>query len=154
MKIKMSIGILTLCLFIFLFFVWPRHVNFDLKGIEFTQENKTSAENVSIKINGQINNKYFGVREFTGRIYCEAIDLNGEYFKLLFDKTNKSYLSIRKENGETFEYGEIFGNETMDQLVIVKGDSILVFPAKNRDIAEKTATKYFIDEYNYHFNGQ
>jgi hypothetical protein len=156
MKIKISISILILilCLFIFLFLVWPRYINLELKGIEFTQDNKTNAENISIKISGQINNKYFGIREFTGQIYCEAVNLKGEYFNLLFDKTNKSYLSITKENGESFDYGEIFGNETMDELVIVKGDNIFVFPAMNRDAAEKTAAKYFKNEYNYHFNGQ
>jgi len=152
MKIKIGISLLILGLIIFLFLIWPRQVNLDLKGIEFTQDDKINAENISIKINGHINNQYFGVREFTGRIYCEAINLNGEFFNLLFDKTNKSYLSITKENGESFEYGEIFGNETMDELVIVNGGNILVFPAKNRDVAEETATKYFIDEYNYHLS--
>ena len=154
MKIKIGISILILGLIVFLFLVWPRQVNYDLSGIEFTQDDKANTENVSIKINGQINNKYFGVRKFTGSVYCEAINLNGEHFYLLFDKTNKSYLFIRKENGESFDYGEIFSNKTMDELVIVKGDNILVFPAKNREVAEKTATKYFEDEYNYHFNGQ
>ncbi len=154
MKIKIGISTLILGLIVFLFLVWPRQVNLDLKGIEFTQDDKTNAESVSIIINGHINNRYFGVRKFTGRIYCEAIDLNGEVFNLLFDKTNKSYLSIRKENGESFDYGEIFGNETMDELVLVRGDNILVFPAKNRDAAEKTAIEYFKLEYNYHFNGQ
>jgi hypothetical protein len=48
------------------------------------------------------------VREFHGRIYCDAIGLNGEYFNLLFDETNKSYLSIMKENGDISDYGEIF----------------------------------------------
>lgn len=154
MKIKIGIIILILGLIVFLFLVWPRQVNLDLNGIEFTQDDKANTENVSIKINGHINNKYFGVRKFTGSIYCEAIELEGESLNLLFDKTNKSYLSIRKENGELFDYGEIFCNETMDELVIVKGDNILVFPAKNRDVAEKTATKYFMNEYNYYFNGQ
>lgn len=40
----------------------------------------------------------------------------------------------------------------MDELVIVKGDDILVFPSKNREVAEKIATKYFSIEYNNHFN--
>ena len=154
MRIKIGIGILILGMIILLFLVWPRRINLDLKGIEFTQDNKTKTENVSIKINGQINNKYFGDREFIGRIYCEAIDLNGESFNLLFDKTNKAYLSSTNENGDSLDYGEIFGNETMGELVIVKDDEILVFPAKNRDLAEATAMKFFKAEYEYHFNGQ
>ena len=145
MKLKLIIGVLFLCLIVFLFLLWPRQVNYDSEGIKYNQSDNSFTDNVSIKIDGQINKKYFGVREFQGRIYCDAIGLNGEYFNLLFDENNKSYLSIMKENGDTTEYGEIFSNKTMDELVVVKGDNILVFPAKNRDIAEATATKFFKD---------
>jgi|GEM_PF-3391855 len=154
MKLKLIIGVLFLCLIVFLFLLWPRQVNYNLEGIKYKQSDNSFADNVSIRIDGQINKKYFGVREFQGRIYCDAIGLNGKYFNLLFDETNKSYLSVMKENGDTTEYGEIFSNKTMDELVVVKGDNILVFPAKTRDIAEATATKFFKAEYKYHFNDQ
>jgi hypothetical protein len=154
MKLKLIIGVLFLCLIVFLFLLWPRQVNYDSEGIKYKQSDNSFAGNVSIKIDGQINKKYFGAREFQGRIYCDAIGLNGEYFNLLFDETNKSYLSVMKENGDTTEYGEIFSNKTMDELVVVKGDNILVFPAMTRDIAEATATKFFKAEYEYHFNDQ
>lgn len=42
----------------------------------------------------------------------------------------------------------------MEEIVITKDDTILVFPADNRSEAEAAAAKYFIEEYNYHFNGQ
>ncbi len=148
---RIIIGLIVLCLIVFLFLVWPRQVNFNMKGIEYTQLNKSTAENITIKINGQINNRFFGVRKFTGRIYCEALDLDGEYFNLLFDDSNKSYLSIIKESGETVNYGEIFSNKNMNELVIVSGDDILVFPSKNREIAEKISNKYFLIEYDNHF---
>lgn len=149
---KIIIGLLVLCLTVFLFLDWPRQVNLNLEGIEYTQLNKSTAENISIKINGQINNQFLGVRGFIGQIYCEAIDLNGEYFNLLFDDSNKSYLSIRKKSGEVINYGEIFANKNMNEIVIVRGDDILVFPSKNQKIAEKISNKYFLIEYNNHFN--
>lgn len=152
MKIKIGAIILILGLIAFLFLFWPRHIDIEIKGIEFTQEDKTNAEIISIKINGQINNQFWGESKFIGKIYCKKINLNGEVFNLSFNKTNKSYLSVRKENGESVDYGEIFSNKTMDELVIVKGDNVLVFPAKNRDAAEEIAKRYFKNEYNYFFN--
>lgn len=146
------IVLLALCLFVFLFLIWLRQVNLDLKGTEYIQLDESASDNVSIKIDGQINNKFFGAREFNGRIYCDAIDLNGEYFNLRFDDSNKSYLSTTKESGNVVNYGEIFTNKNMDELVIDKGDDILVFPSKNRKAAEEIANKYFSTEYNNHFN--
>lgn len=150
-KKKITISTLILCLIVFLFLIWPRQINLNLTGIEYTQNNKSEVNNVSIKIDGQINNKFWGVREFKGRITCMAIDLNGEYFNLLFEDSNKSYLSITNNRGETVNYGEIFANVNMDELVIVKGDNIFVFPANNLEVAEKIANKYFLFEYNNHF---
>ncbi|MEL7654466.1 MAG: hypothetical protein AAGU75_01010 [Bacillota bacterium] len=149
---KIIIGLFVLCLIVFLFLVWPRQVNLVLKGIEYIQLNTSVADSISIKIDGQINNKFLGKREFNGRIYCDAINLNGEYFNLIFDDSNKAYLSITQKSGEAINYGEIFANKNMDELVIVKGDDILVFPSKNREVAEKIANKYFSIEYNNHFN--
>lgn len=79
------------------------------------------------------------------------LSMNGEYFKLLFEDSNKSYLSITNNRGETVNYGEIFANVNMDELIIVKGDNAFVFPANNLEVAEKIANKYFSIEYNNHF---
>lgn len=65
--------------------------------MQYIQLNKSVADSISIKIDGQINNNFWGKREFNGRIYCDAINLNGEYFNLIFDDSNKAYLSITKK---------------------------------------------------------
>jgi hypothetical protein len=143
MKLKIIIGILFLGLIVYLFLALPRQVSLEMKGIAFSQTDPAYTEDVSIKIDGQINNLYFGARGFTGQIYCKAIGLDGEYFNLLFDDTNKSYLSVPQKTGKPIEYGEIFADEKMDELVIVKGDNIFVFPSENREAAKKTADEYF-----------
>ena len=146
MKFKITIGILSLGLIVYLFLALPRQVSLEMKGIAFSQDDPAYTTVVSIKIDGQINNRYFGARGFTGKIYCEAIGLDGEYFNILFDDTNKSYLSVPQKPGKTAEYGEIFAGKKMDELVIVKGDIIFVFPSANRESAEKTADEYFAKE--------
>lgn len=154
MKIKVILCILIFCLAVYLFLAWPRPVNLDLKGTAYSQSDPAYTENVSIKINGQINNQYFGARGFTGQIYCEAIGLNGEYLKLAFDETNKSYLSVVQKNKGVVDYGEIFASNKMDTLVIVQGEEICVFPSANRKDAKKVAEKYFSEEQRYHFGNK
>ena len=68
-----------------------------------------------------------------------------------FDESNKSYLSIIKEKGKTADYGEIFANKNMDEIVITQGNFIFVFPSENRKNAEALADKYFLEEYKNHF---
>jgi hypothetical protein len=151
MRIKTIVALLVFGLVAYLFLAWPRHVNFDLKGIQYTQTDKSIGDNVSVQIDGQIHNKFFGVYKFNGRIYCEAIDLNGEYFNLIFEDSNKSYLSIRNENEELISYGEIFADRNMKELVLVNGDDVLVFPSNTREEAEEIANRHFMNEYNNYF---
>lgn len=134
------------------YLIWPRQVNLGFNGIKYTQLDKSIVDNVTLKIEGQINNRYIGVRKFNGSIYCDEIELNGEHVSLVFDDSNKSYLSIANKSGDAANYGEIFTNKDMSELVIVQGDEILVFPSKNRVNAEKIANKYFSIEYKNHFN--
>lgn len=148
------IRILILCLIVYLFLAWPRPVNLALEGTAYSQSDPEYAENISIKIKGQINNRYFGTRGFTGEINCEAIGLDGEYLNLEFDETDKSYLSVREKNGEMSEYGEIFADRKMDKLVITKENKIYVFPSANRKDAKKIAEEYFSEEYRYHFGDE
>lgn len=96
--------------------------------IAYSQTDPAYTEDISIKIDGQINNLYLGTRGFTGQIYCTAVGLDGEYFNILFDDTNKSYLSILQRSGKAVNYGEIFADK------------------KIREAAEKTANKYFAGE--------
>ena len=150
-KKKIVISVLILCFAGYLFIAWPRQVNVELEGIEYTQLDESTSNKISIRIEGYVNNKYIGTRQFNGKIYCEAMDLNGASFNLLFDESNKSYLSIIKEKGKTADYGEIFANKDMNEIVIFQGDSFYVFPSESRKDAEALADKYFLVEYTNHF---
>lgn len=161
---KLNIAGVLVCLVIasiYLSITWPKPVQFEMKGIEYSQAEKDFCKTVKIKVEGTTKREMTVGRVFTGTIAVEGSDVSlpTDQMMLSFGKTDWTELTFRNLDGQFFDYGELFADPDMKSIVIVEpyggkpgdgrpegepGDNkILVFPARDRADAEKTAKAYF-----------
>ena len=165
-KLIYAVGIILFLAIVgmYVYLTWPHKIQQEMNGIEYSQEDKTLCQPVSVKIDGTMKQDLTGNRIFTGTIELLKTDLllPDQKLTLSFDKVDWSNLSFRDLEGKYFDYGEMFADEEMSKVVIVEPDtgqtagtskagSILAFPAEDRAEAETVTRSYFQQEKIYHF---
>jgi len=153
-----GIIIIAATLLVYSYITWPRHIQIELKGIEYSQEDKNYSKKILIQIDGTMKKKLNGNRTFIGNFTLDnsTLAFADEKFILSFDVTNSASLSVSYGEGLN-DYGDMFANEDMSEIVIFTSTNksedghILAVPAEDRETAENLALKYTNKEYEFYF---